>query len=119
MKARITVDVVDDRGRSIRRQKVVSVNRRVAKLYEALDGSNVGEMVAQDVLSHALRALEVSIRAQQSVPAPGPSGAPVGRSKGVADALGLNLINEAVANEGPNRNVGPGPIGFGRSGDSR
>lgn len=119
MKARITIDVIGDDGRRIREQKIVDINRRVRKLYEAVESRGVERMVAQDMLSHALRAVEPSVRVQQALPAAGPSAPPVRRNTGMAATLGLDLIEEAVQREGPERQMGPGPIGFGRPGERR
>lgn len=119
MKARITIDVIGDDGRSVREQRVVNINKRVIHIYEAVETAGVARMVAQDMLSHALRAVEPSARVQHSMPAAGPSAAPVRRNTGIAATLGLDLIQEAVGKEGPDKQMGPGPIGFGRPGERR
>lgn len=119
VKARIVIDVIDDNGASVREQRVVQINKRVRHIYEAVERGSVARLVAQDMLSHALRAVEPSVRAQQAMPGAGPLAAPVGRRSAVASSLGLDLIQEAAAKEGPSRPIGPGPIGFGRHGERR
>lgn len=122
MKARITIDVIGDSGRNFREQRIVEINRRVIRVYEAVENDRVERMVAQDMMSHAMRAVDPAARAQQqlnSMPGAGPTTAPVRKNTGVAAALGLDLIQEAVEKEGPDRQVGPGPIGFGRPGERR
>jgi|SRR5210317_982227 len=119
MRARITIDVIGDNGHKVREQRIVEVSKRVVHIYESVDTGGIEKMVAQDMLSHALRAVEPSVRVQQSMPAAGPSAGPVRRNTGIAATLGLDLIDEAVAHEGPDRQMGPGPIGFGRPGERR
>lgn len=119
MKARIVIDVIADDGRPVREQRVINIGKRVVNIYETVERGTVARLIARDMLSHALRAVEPAVRAQQSMVAAGPIAGPVGQTKSVASSLGLDLIQEAVAKEGPDRQVGPGPIGFGRPGERR